>query len=60
MPGKTMQEYLKKLAPEKALKEISLAVKDLFPLLGQEARLNFVVNLIGDTGVDKVASMVNL
>jgi hypothetical protein len=60
MPGKTIREVIEKLAPEKALKEISLAVKTLFPLLDQEARLNFVVSLIGDAGADKVASLVNL
>ncbi len=60
MPGKTILELIKKLDPEKALKEIALAVKTLFPLLDQESRLNFVVSLIGDAGADKVASLVNL
>ena len=60
MPGKAMQEFIEKLDPEQALKEIALAVKTLFPLLDQEARLNFVVSLIGDAGADKVASLVNL
>jgi hypothetical protein len=60
MPGKTILELLEKLDPEKALKEVSLAVKTLFPLLDQESRLNFVVSLIGDAGADKVASLVNL
>jgi hypothetical protein len=60
MPGKMIQELIEKLDPEKALKEIALAVKTLFPLLDQESRLNFVVSLIGDAGADKVASLVNL
>jgi hypothetical protein len=60
MPGKTILELIEKLDPEKALKEIALAVKTLFPLLDQDARLNFVVSLIGDAGADKVASLVNL
>ncbi|MBI5583546.1 MAG: hypothetical protein HY892_06960 [Deltaproteobacteria bacterium] len=60
MPGKTIQELVKKMDPEKALKEIAQAVKTLFPLLDQESRLNFVVSLIGDAGADKVASLVNL
>jgi hypothetical protein len=60
MPGKTIRELIEKLDPEKALKEIALAVKNLFPLLDQESRLNFVVSLIGDAGADKVASLVNL
>jgi ribosomal protein S3AE len=60
MLEKTIQEFLEKLDPEKALKEIAQAVKTLFPLLDQESRLNFVVSLIGDAGADKVASLVNL
>jgi hypothetical protein len=60
MPEKTIQDLLRKMDPEKALKEISQAVKTLFPLLDQESRLNFVVSLIGDAGADKVASLVNL
>jgi hypothetical protein len=31
MPGKTILELIKKLDPEKASKEIALAVKTLFP-----------------------------
>lgn len=60
MPGKTIQEVIETMDPEKALKEIGRAVKTLFPLLDQDSRLNFVVSLIGDAGADKVASLVNL
>jgi len=60
MPGKTVQELIEKLDPEKALKEIALAVKKLFPLLDQESRMAFVVSLVGEAGSDKVASLVNL
>ena len=52
MPGKTIQEYIERLDPEKALKEIAKAVKTLFPLLDQDSRLDFVVSLIGDAGTD--------
>jgi hypothetical protein len=60
MPETSLQEFIEKLDPEQALKEMARAVKTLFPLLDQEARLNFVVTLIGDAGKDKVASLVNL
>jgi hypothetical protein len=60
MPETSLQEFIEKLDPEQALKEMARAVKNLFPLLDQEARLNFVVTLIGDAGKDKVASLVNL
>jgi hypothetical protein len=46
--------------PEEALASLSMAVRQLFSLLGEEARLKFVVNLLGDAGDDQVASMVHL
>jgi hypothetical protein len=55
-----IEDTLDRLAPEEAVAEIALALKKLLPLLTEEARLNFVVNLIGGAGDDKVASMVHL
>ena len=46
--------------PEEAAAEIALAMKKLFVLLGEEARIKFVMNLVGDSGEDKVGSMVHL
>jgi hypothetical protein len=60
MSSKTIQQIVEDLDPPKALKEIAAALKTLFPLLDQENRLDFVVALIGDTGSDKVASLVHL
>ena len=34
--------------------------KDLFPLLDEDARTRFVMNLVGDSGDDKVSSLVHL
>ena len=48
------------MTPEKALKEIRGALKKILPLVTEEERLDFVVNLIGGTSDDKVASMVHL
>ncbi len=48
------------MAPEAALDEIGAALKKLLPPVSEENRLNFVVNLIGGAGDDKVASMVHL
>ncbi len=48
------------MTPEKALKEVEAALKKILPLVTEEDRLNFVVNLIGGAGDDKVASMVHL
>jgi hypothetical protein len=60
MLRKTLLALIEEMDPETALKEMALAVRKLFPLLDQESRLDFVVNLIGEAGSDKVASLVNL
>ncbi len=48
------------MTPDKALKEMEEALKKILPLVTDEDRLNFVVNLIGGAGDDKTASMVHL
>jgi hypothetical protein len=58
MPG--IQERLDRMTPEKALAEIEAALKKTLPLVTDEDRLNFVVNLIGGASDDQVASMVHL
>ena len=55
-----IQELLARMAPEAALDEIGTALKKLLPTVSEENRLNFVINLIGGAGDDKVASMVHL
>ena len=55
-----IQELVKSMEPEEAASAIALALKDLFPLLDEDARLRFVVELIGDSGDDEVASLVHL
>ena len=58
MPG--IQECLDRMTPEKALTEIGASLKKILPLVTDENRLNFVVNLIGGASDDQVASMVHL
>ena len=53
-------EILKSMTPAKAMAELAAALKTILPLVTDEDRLNFVVNLIGGAGDDKVASMVHL
>jgi hypothetical protein len=60
MENKTLQQIIDQLAPEEALKEMAAIIKKLFPLLEEQARLDFVVNLMGDAGSDKISSMVHL
>jgi hypothetical protein len=58
MSTKSLQQIVDKLEPKEALKEMTTIIKKLFPLLEEQARLDFVVNLIGDAGSDKISSMV--
>lgn len=53
-------QMLEGLDPDQALAAVTTALKKLFPVLGDEARLRFLAGLVGDTGGDKVASMVHL
>jgi hypothetical protein len=55
-----IKEALERLAPEKALNEIAAALKTLLPVVTEEERLNFVIQLIGGASDDQVASMVHL
>jgi hypothetical protein len=55
-----IQKLAERMAPEAALDEIGTALKKLLPTVSEENRLNFVVNLIGGAGDDKVASLVHL
>jgi hypothetical protein len=60
MGKKTIQQVAEDMSPETALKEIAMVAKRLFSLLDEKARLDFVINLIGDAETDKVASLVHL
>jgi hypothetical protein len=60
MGKKTIQQIAEDMSPETALKEIAMVAKRLFSLLDEKARLDFVMDLIGEAGTDKVASLVHL
>jgi len=53
-------QMLAGLDPDQALAAVAAALKRLFPVLEDEARLRFLATLVGDTGGDKVASLVHL
>jgi hypothetical protein len=55
-----IQEILEGMSPAQALPELAEALKKILPLVSEEDRLNFVVNLVGGAGDDKVTSMVHL
>jgi len=60
MSGSKIAEIVESMEPEKAAAELARMIRKLFPLLGEEARLDFVMNLVGESGEDKLASMVHL
>lgn len=58
-----MDEMLKIVSgmdPEAALEEMAKVLKVLFESLGEEARSQFLWDLMGESGGDKVSSLVHL
>lgn len=55
-----MLKLVSRMDPEHALAQISGALKVLFAALGEEARSQFLWELIGESRDDKVSSLVHL
>jgi hypothetical protein len=53
-------ELVDNMEPQEAASALALVIKNLFPLLDEDTRINFVMDLIGDSGDDKVSSLVHL
>ncbi len=60
MSAKELKRLIDAMDPEEALAELAAAVNRLYPLLGEKARSDFLVRLLGAAGGDKVSSMVHL
>jgi hypothetical protein len=60
MSLKNLQKIIGDMDPEEALAVLAVMAKDLFPLLGDEARLKFVMSFTGDAGKDRITSLVHL
>lgn len=60
MSADKIQEIVSKMEPQEAASALIYVIKGLFPFLDEDARIRFVVNLIGDSGDDKVTSLVHL
>jgi len=60
MSADGIQELVNSMDPEDAAVAIAFVMKKLFPLLDESARIKFVMNLVGDSGEDEVASLVHL
>ncbi len=55
-----LQRIIDGMDPKKAIAEMAKALRKLFPLLGEDERTDFVMDLIGESGGDKLSSMVHL
>jgi hypothetical protein len=55
-----IQQLIESMDPLEAAVEMADAAKKLFSLLGEEALRNFLTNLIGDGGQDKLTGLVHL
>jgi len=55
-----IQKIIDRMDPEEALARIAAVASRLFSQVSEEARLDFVVGLVGEAGADKVASLVHL
>ena len=58
-----MEEILKlvkEMDPEEAIDQMGRALKALFSVLGEERRVAFLLDLIGEPERDKVTSLVHL
>ena len=55
-----IEKVFSRLDPEDAADQAANALKKLLPLLGEEGRTRFIMNLLGETGQDKISSMVHL
>lgn len=55
-----IEKLLDSMDPEDAATKTAAALKRLLPLLGEEGRNRFVMSLLGESGEDKIASMVHL
>jgi len=60
MSVEKIQELVNSMAPQEAASVLAFVIKELFSLLDEEARIKFVMDLLGDSGDDKVSSMVHL
>ncbi len=59
MSADQITQLLANMDPEEALGELSKALKQFFSHLGDDARMNFVVNLVGEASADKLGSLVH-
>ena len=55
-----IRKTIAQMDPKEALKEIGGLLQDLFVGLDDETKMDFLYALFGESGTDKVSSMVHL
>ncbi len=55
-----IQKLLDDMEPAQAASEIAVVMKKLWPVLDEDARIRFVMGLVGEAGQDTVTSLVHL
>jgi hypothetical protein len=55
-----IQKLLDDMEPAQAASEIALVMTKLWPVLDEDARIRFVMGLVGEAGQDTVTSLVHL
>lgn len=55
-----IQELVDSMDPEAATGEIAEVIKKLFSVLGEEARLEFIMNVAAEDSRDKLVGLVHL
>jgi hypothetical protein len=53
-------QILEKMSPKEAVSSLGAIVKGVFRFLDDEARLDFIKDVVGEAAEDKVSSMVHL
>jgi len=53
-------KIMERMEPESALKEVGQALKTIFPVVSEESRGEFLLELVGESKSDKVSSLVHL
>ena len=55
-----IKKLIEKMEPEQAMAEIAAMVKEIFPLVSEKLRVEFIYALTGDSDSDSVSGLVNL
>jgi len=55
-----MKKIIDGMEPREAVAKMTDALKRLLPMLDEDERIHFFMNLVGESGEDNVSSMVHL